>query len=267
MLLVFILLVVGSLIGGLVYVGYRVKKKVAEFTRTENAPSTQETPASQAPPENSDSGKSPANSPTNNQNEQVSKALDGIGDIMDRLGFGDPPPNPYADLPVATSEEIFKNLCPSADAATELPPPASSEIGPSGIPMREGLMLIHAWGRKPGDSESINRVTKVTDKYVEVADTGTYFGSPDDVKGSPGADARDVCVEDLQTARGLRTGFGDNGPRTSPGTTTIGVSAGCVQRSEDERQSGFSLSRVVESAGHATRRRLPALGGRRHDSR
>ena len=193
-LLVLVVLAVGSVIGGLVYVGYRVKKKVAEFTRTENAPSTQEAPSGQAPPENGNSGKSPGNSPTNNENEQVSKALDGIGGLMDRLGFGDPPPNPYADLPVATSAEISKNLCASADNAKELAPPAATELGPSGIPMREGLMIIHAWGRKSGDSESINRVTKVTDKYIEVADTGTYFGSPDDVKGSPGADARDVCV-------------------------------------------------------------------------
>ena len=175
-----------------------------------------------SPPENGDSGKSPNNN--NNENEQVSKALDGIGGLMDRLGFGDPPPNPYADLPVATLGGNSKNLCTSADTAKELVPPAASEIGPSGIPMREGLMLIHAWGRKSGDSESINRVTKVTDKYVEVADSGTYFSSADDVKGSPGADARDVCAEDLQTAHGLRTDFGDNGPRTSPGTTTISVS-------------------------------------------
>ncbi len=218
--LVLIVLVVGSVIGGLVYVGYRVKQKVAEFTKTDNTTSPSQTPVGQAQPENSNSGKTISN----NQNEQVSKALDGIGGLMDRMGFGDPPPNPYADLPVATSAEISRNLCASADSATVLPPPASSEIGPSGIPMREGLMLIHSWGRKPGDSESINRVTKVTDKYVEIADTGTYFKTPDDVKGEPGADARDVCAEDLQTARGVRTGFGDDGPRTSPGTTTISVS-------------------------------------------
>ena len=167
-------------------------------------------------PENGDSGKSTNNN--NNENEQVSKALDGIGGLMDRLGFGDPPPNPYADLPVATSAEISKNLCPSADTAKDLRPPAASEIGPSGIPMREGLMLIHAWGRKPGDSESINRVTKVTNKYVEIADTGTYFSTPDDVKGSPGADARDVCAEDLQTARGVEPGSETMGrePRRAP---------------------------------------------------
>ncbi|MGC2181905.1 MAG: zinc ribbon domain-containing protein, partial [Terriglobales bacterium] len=223
-LLVLVLLLVGSVIGGLVYVGYRVKQNVVEFTKTESAARTKEAPAAEAPPENGNSGKSPANSPTNNENEQVSKALDGIGGLMDRLGFGDPPPNPYADLPVATSAEISKNICASADAAKELPPPAAPEIGPSGIPMREELMLIHAWGRKPGDSESINRVTKVTDKYVEISNTGTYFNSPDDLKGSPGTDARDVCAEDLQTARGLRTDFGDDGPRTSPGTTTISVS-------------------------------------------
>jgi outer membrane protein OmpA-like peptidoglycan-associated protein len=158
---------------------------------------------------------------------------------MDRLGFGDPPPNPYADLPVATSAEISKNRCPSADTAKEVAPPAASDIGPSGIPMREGLMLIHAWGRKPGDSESINRVTKVTDKYVEIADTGTYFSSPDDIHGAPGADARDVCDEDLQAARGVRTGFGDDGPRTSPGTTTINVSQSVFHDLKTKNKADF----------------------------
>ena len=109
-LLVLVVLLVGSVIGGLVYVGYRVKKKVAEFTRTENAPSTQEAPSGQAPPENRDSGKSPANSPKNNQNEQVSKALDGIGGLMDRLGFGDPPPTHTPTCrspPLRKSQRIF----------------------------------------------------------------------------------------------------------------------------------------------------------------
>ncbi len=233
-------LVVGSVIGGLVYVGYRVMQKAADFTKTDNAASKKETPPTQAQPDNGDSGKS---TNSNNENEHLSRALDGIGGLMDRLGFGDPSPNPYADLPVATSAEISRNLCPSADNAIELAPPAASEIGPSGIPMREGLMLIHAWGREPGDSESINRVTKVTDKYVEIADTGTYFSSPDDVHGSPGADARDVCAEDLQTARGLRTGFGDDGPRTSPGTTTISVSHAAFN---DLKTSGKTDFRYLE---------------------
>ena len=36
-MLVLIVLVVGAVVGGLVYVGYRVKQKVAEFTKTDNA--------------------------------------------------------------------------------------------------------------------------------------------------------------------------------------------------------------------------------------
>mgnify|MGYP001793172166 CR=1 FL=1 len=90
--------------------------------------------------------------------------------------------------------------------------------------MRERIILIHSRGSKPGYSESNNRLSKVTDKYVGISDTGTYFTTPEDVKGSPGADARDVSIEDLQTAHGIRTGFGDDGPRTSPGTTTVSVS-------------------------------------------
>jgi hypothetical protein len=99
--IVLAVLLVGSVIGGVVYVGYRVKQKVADFTKTDNAASTQETPAGQAKDENGNSAKST----DNNENEQVAKALNGIGGLMDRLGFGDPPPNPYADLPVATSAD------------------------------------------------------------------------------------------------------------------------------------------------------------------
>jgi len=206
-------------IGGLVYLGHRARKSVAGLTQENEVASSGQTPHGTG----EEIGKErPASS--GNKDEQVGNALDGIGGIIDRMGFGDRPPNPYANLPVVKTTDIAKNLCRDADKASAVPAPASSLVGPSGIPIREGLMLVHAWGRKSGDSESINRVSKITDKYTEITDVGTYFETADDVKGSPGADLRDVCADDLQNATGLRTGFGYSGPRTSPGTTTVTVS-------------------------------------------
>jgi len=211
--------VVAMGIGGLVYLGQRARKSVDELTQ-ENEPAS----ANRTPHGTGEQTSRERAAGSGNKDEQVGKALDGIGGIIDRMGFGDRPPNPYADLPVVKSTDIAKNLCRDADKASETPAPASPVIGPSGVPMRQGLMLVHAWGRKSGDSESINRVSKITDKYAEISDVGTYFETADDVKGSPGSDLRDVCADDSENATGLRTGFGNSGPRTSPGTTTITVS-------------------------------------------
>lgn len=178
-------------------------------------------------PRNGDSSSSKSDSAAakdDSQDEDVSNLLNGIGKIMDKTGFGDPPPNPYQDLPVPKPQDMNTNLCDPDESATESPAPLPSQIGPSGIPLRKDLLVTIAWGRKSGDSESFMSVSKVTGKFTEIRDSGTYFNTADDEKGTPGADRRDVCADDLQTAHGIRTGFGKQGPRTSPGTTTIGVS-------------------------------------------
>ena len=141
---------------------------------------------------------------------------------MDRLGFGDPPPDPYADLPFLTRRKAPRTFaCPRIRRRCAA---GSFRNRPQRYSHARGTHAHSCLGAQIGRLRKHERVAKLTDKYVEIADTGTYFTSGEDVKGSPGTDSRDVCVEDLQTAHGLRTGFGDNGPRTSPGTTTISVS-------------------------------------------
>jgi outer membrane protein OmpA-like peptidoglycan-associated protein len=208
-------------LAGIVYVGHRVKDKVGEFKHAENSSDLKTTPQNEREPSKD---KAAGEASKNADADQVAKALDGIGGLMDRMGFGDPPPNPYSDLPTVKSGDVHKNRCANADSAKDLPPPATAELGPSGVPMRKGLVLVHAWGRKPGDSEGINSVTQLTDRFAEISTSGTYFQRTDDVKGRPGSDARDVCTEDMQIARGLMTEFGNDGPRTEPGTTTVDVS-------------------------------------------
>jgi outer membrane protein OmpA-like peptidoglycan-associated protein len=212
------LLFVGLGIAGLVYAGHKAKEKIAGITATGPASRSEDSSTRE------NAGDEKKNNNSGNKDEKAASILNGIGGLMDRMGFGDPLPNPYSDLPVVKSSDVHKNRCSGADTAKDAPAPSMNDLGPSGIPMRKGLVIVHAWGRKPGDSESINSVTQLTDRFAEISDSWTYFQSAEDVKGTPGADLRDVCTEDLQTAHGLMTGFGNDDPRTEPGTTTVDVS-------------------------------------------
>jgi outer membrane protein OmpA-like peptidoglycan-associated protein len=215
-------------ITGTVYVGHRVKKRISDeihgsTTRSERAGKVPDSRDGNTTDASQDGSKHDAVQ-SDGGDPNIAKGLDAVGSLMDRLGFGDPLPNPYSDLPTVKSEDVHKNRCANADSAKDPPAPSSADLGPSGIPMRKGLVLVHAWGRKSGDSESINSLTQLTDRFAEISDSGTYFQSAEDVKGTPGSDLRDVCTEDLQAAHGLMTGFGNDGPRTEPGTTTVNVS-------------------------------------------
>lgn len=227
-------------VGGVVYVGYRVKQKaVSALDRLESGDSSNHKAISDGvAPGNSDGNNSShgnSNKNTDRGNSQgskqedpddakVSKALDAIGVLMDKTGLGDPPPNPYAELPVVTADDLQRNSCDPNHEAKDLPNSSLPVVRTSGIPMEKGLLTVTAWGRKSGDSEAMDTVSRITNKYMEVSDSGTYFANVDAEKGNPDSAVREVCTNDLQDANGLSTGFTQGGPITLPGSTTIVVS-------------------------------------------
>jgi outer membrane protein OmpA-like peptidoglycan-associated protein len=115
--------------------------------------------------------------------------------------------------------------------------------------MEIGLLVVNAWGRKFGDSEAIDSVRRITNKYVEIADSGTYFSNADAEKGSPGSAIRDVCTNDLQEARGLSTEFSNNGPITLPGSTTIAVSHELFRTLKESGKIDFRYLDFVRAGG------------------
>jgi outer membrane protein OmpA-like peptidoglycan-associated protein len=228
-----LLLLTAAGIAVTVYVGHRVKERIsAELrSRTDPAdkPSDKSKDKSGGDPEDvlkslAQAGKLPDGHQNDGDDPNLAQGLNAIGGLMDKMGFGDPPPNPYQELPIVKSDTMYKNLCDPKNEATDVSNSSVPAVGTSGIPMEKGLLVVRAWGRKFGDSESMNTVSRITNKYVEVADSGTYFANADAEKGSPGSAVRDVCASDLQNAHGLSTGFESNGPTTLPGTTTINVS-------------------------------------------
>jgi outer membrane protein OmpA-like peptidoglycan-associated protein len=229
-------------VAGVVYFGYRVKQNASaalDKLQTGGDGANRKVKSDALAPHNSrnsDSsrdGSSRKNTDQSNPQDgkqqdgddaKVAKGLDAIGGLMDKMGFGDPPPNPYKELPIVQPDDIHKNFCDPNHEATDLPNSSTPLFGSSGIPMEKGLLVVHAWGRKSGDSESINTVSRITNKYVEIGDSGTYFLNPDAEKGDPDSAVREVCTYDLQSAHGLATGFVKYGPLTLPGTTIINIS-------------------------------------------
>src|ERR1041385_7311626 len=233
-ILLFVLLAVAAVIGGSVYLAYRVKQKATAVLdkletggRTNQKASSDDVKPNDSGDDNSnkniDQGKPQDGKHHDGDDPNVSKALDAIGGLMDKVGFGDPPPNPYQELPFLKPDDLRKNFCDPGNEAKDAPNSAPT-VGSSGIPMEKGLMVVQAWGRKSGDSEAMDSVSRITNKYVEITDSGTFFANVDAEKGNPDSAVRDVCTNDLQDAHGLATGFVSNGPITLPGATTTVVS-------------------------------------------
>ncbi|HSS98614.1 MAG TPA: OmpA family protein [Terriglobales bacterium] len=231
-ILLFILLAVAAVVGGGVYLAYRVKQKAtAVLDKLETSGgSTHKADSDDVKPndsgddnsKNAGQGKS-QDGKHSGDDPSVSKALDAIGGLMDKAGFGNPPQNPYQELPFLKPDDLHKNFCDPGNEAKDAPNSAPT-FGTSGIPMEKGLLVVNAWGRKFGDSESMNSVSRITNKYMEIADSGTFFANADAEKGNPDSAVRDVCTNDLQDAHGLATGFVSGGPITLPGSTTTVVS-------------------------------------------
>jgi outer membrane protein OmpA-like peptidoglycan-associated protein len=262
-ILLFILLAGAAAIGGGVYLAYRVKQKataVLDKLETGGGKNHKANP-NDVKPNDSGDDRSSKNADQNNTQDgkqrsgddpNVSKGLDAISGLMDKMGFGDPPPNPYQELPVLQPDDLHKNFCDPDHEAKDLPDSSTPIVGNSGIPMKKGLLLVKAWGRKFGDSEGIDSVSRITNKYVEIADSGPYFTSPDAEKGNPDSAVREVCSNDLQEAHGLATGFSDYGPITLPGSTTIDISHELFRTLKERGKIDFRYLEYVRAGGLGT---------------
>ncbi len=206
--------------GGAIYGGLFLKRKASAAIGTLTARDEPKAgPPVAAPAQRGPSGEQALPPP-----DGVDSGLDAIGGIMDKMGFGDPPPDPYSDLKVVKPTDPEGSKCPAADPADVLHPTAGR------IPFREGLIITATWGRKQGDVDSTQGVTAITPEAVSLQSSGLHFHDENSVVGTPGVDKRDVCAADMQRALGYHTSFAANYPLVSPGTTTEFLSAAAFRQ-------------------------------------
>lgn len=162
-------------IGGLVYVGYRIKKKVSGTIDeiSHSSPS-----ASEKKPGSSDPDSSPD--------------LSGIlGNLKTMLGKKDSDAGSNADLVKTVS-----NTDPVEPCTTEPLPPQTA----ARIPLKQGTVITTAWGIKNGDVEArISIMQTDATSFVQVTSTEAYkndFNVPQTAKSITDT----VCNSDLAAA-------------------------------------------------------------------
>jgi len=196
-------------IGGVVYVGFKMKQKAAAILHKAEGAAT----APNSQPTTGPDGKS--ESPASNPQDS---AVGVLGDLAKMLGAatnnGDAGPSD-ADVVPSVSERDPVEPCPPAS----LPPQASARV-----PLQEGTVITTAWGVKYQDVES--RITVGAPTPVSI-NTSHSTGSYKDDNGreeNPSSHTSSICNADIASAGSYVTVVGSHIPPLVHGATRLRVS-------------------------------------------
>jgi outer membrane protein OmpA-like peptidoglycan-associated protein len=182
-------------IGGVVYVGYKVKEKVTSVAQSVTHP---------APPTSENKGGSPAQ----NDNNNVSAILGNLGSM---LGGGTDDGDPVESI--SAKDPVIP--------CTAAPFPAQSAAR---IPLQAATVITTAWGIKNGDVESRMTVSSTNQTSVPLsASTGEYKDDNNRDWKSSGS-SHTVCNGDFATANTYATVTGSNMPQIIHGLTRLRLS-------------------------------------------
>ena len=212
--LVFILLIVLSVMGSCVYIGYRAKKKADEIQQAYKA----------------------------NDLNKLAGAL-GVGNSSGASGSSRGTSSGKSDSGGASSAPL--------SFPAWMPSPAGAESGTK-VPLRPGLTVVTAIAQFGGDYESIKQIQQVSASAVRLSYRADNVPNPleglqklsgDTAPKSSGSISgeRTVRTEDLQIAHDYMQWFGPNQPNLMPGTTAISVSREVLAELKDKGETQFSF--------------------------
>jgi outer membrane protein OmpA-like peptidoglycan-associated protein len=236
----FVLVVLGilaliavGLVGGMVYVGYRVKQKVSSVARVvaEHAP----TPAGDTSPKVPAAGDpAPSNPPAGNPaagNPDISSMLGSLGGL---LGGGEDAGDPVESI---SSKDPLEPCTPA-----RYPAQANARI-----PLQPGTVITIAWGVKHGDVES--RLTAESMDATSLtfsSKTNEYENDLDKIE-KPQPSTHTVCNTDFQTAKSYATVTGPQ-PRIEHDLTRVRLTDKAFQEIKSTGKFNFDYW-DIEQAG------------------
>jgi outer membrane protein OmpA-like peptidoglycan-associated protein len=186
-------------IGGVVYVGYRVKEKVTSVAQSVAHPAP-------GPGENKNS------SPAANNNDDDKKDVSAIlGNLGSMLGGGDDDGDPVESI----SAKDPVSPCTAALF------PAQSEAR---IPLQAATTVTTAWGIKNGDVESRMTVASTGPASVSLKSVSEAYKDDDGHDWKSSGSPHTVCNEDFAIADTFATVTGSNMPEIVHGLTRLRLS-------------------------------------------
>jgi len=184
-------------IGGVVYVGYKVKQKATEALR-KAIPSTQTTPSPGATKQGEQAKAQPGDG---------AGLLGGLGGL---LGGDDD-----GDLVQSISDKDPVDPCVPA------PFPAQSAAK---VPLQDGTVLTTAWGIAPGDVESRTELDSATDNSISMNQSSEPYIDDDGRKAPAERMKAFICNADLASADTYLTATWEYMPKLVHGTTRLRLS-------------------------------------------
>jgi outer membrane protein OmpA-like peptidoglycan-associated protein len=189
-------------IGGVLYVGYKVKEKVTSVAKavTNPAPSAGE---------NKEPGKS--------DNGDLSAMLGNLGSM---LGKGDDEGDPVESISVH-------------DPVTPCAPASFPSQTAAQIPLQEGTVITTAWGITNGDVETRNSILSTSPASFDMQDNDVKWKDEQGHDHHSPSTTNSTCNDDLLSADAYVTVEGPNIPRILHGVTRVRLSS----KSFDEMKS------------------------------
>jgi outer membrane protein OmpA-like peptidoglycan-associated protein len=204
-------------IAGVVYVGYRAKKKVDEIKQEitgEDRKATSDQSAREKNAQPQPAG--PAEKDTADE-----KGPKGSG-LLDQV-FGDSQPLPMYVDDVPESFMVGNSpatSCPEYSGAIPSQGP-TDKVDPGKIPLKPGMRIVNSWRRFNGDVENILTINSVEKDKVTFDNSGTGFATNTSVDGTKQDTSRTLCRNDLVAARIYITEHESDFPNIFPGTTSF----------------------------------------------
>jgi outer membrane protein OmpA-like peptidoglycan-associated protein len=217
---VIVLLCVGLGIAGVVYVGYRAKKKVDEIKQEINGEDHKT--AGNRSGQDANPAPQPA-TPDGRSEKETADEKDSKGSgLLDHV-FGESQPLPMYVDDVPESFMVGNSpatSCPEYSGAVPSQGPPD-KVDPAKIPLKPGMRIVNAWRRFNGDVEGIGTVSSVEKNKFAFDYSSTGFETNKSVEGTKLNTSRTVCRNDLDAARIFMTEHEADFPNIFPGTTAI----------------------------------------------
>jgi outer membrane protein OmpA-like peptidoglycan-associated protein len=216
-------------IAGVVYVGYRAKKKIDEIKQEVTGEDRKATSDQYAKETNKQSQPAEPLGPTG-KGTADEKGPKGSG-LLDQI-FGDSQPLPMYVDDVPESFMVGNSpatSCPEYSGAVPSQGPAD-KVDPAKIPLKPGMHMVNAWRRFNGDVEGILTIDSVEKNKVTFSHASTGFPSDTSTEGTKVNTSRTLCRNDLDAARIFMTEHEADFPNIFPGTTALSMSLQSFQQ-------------------------------------
>jgi outer membrane protein OmpA-like peptidoglycan-associated protein len=233
-LLLIVLFVLGFIvlvgIGGVVYVGYKVKQKVSSVVQEVSHPAPQASGNKGGSSAAKDDGN--ASAILGNLSSMLGGSGDDDGDRVEAISGKDP-------------------VAPCSGGA--YPAQAAAKI-----PLQEGTFVTTAWGLLKGDVEASTRVLGTSPASLDMTDVDLKWTDDEGQQRHSEGNKQIVCNEDLLSANTYATVGGSDIPTILHGVTRLRLSSKSFDEVKSQGKTDFRYFYTVDAQGGTA---LPAYVG------